>query len=112
MSAEQNHHEHNDDSPQLSPEQVEKIIASLDALEYFEITLHHRDAGTFRTVDMWSISMVEALSTAPIEFERNGWHITAVARDCNDCDVVVVDSEQEYFDNEFDSIVRNENGQS
>ncbi|MFM1791250.1 MAG: hypothetical protein RLZZ526_1577, partial [Actinomycetota bacterium] len=38
MSAEQNHHEHNDDSPQLSPDQVEKIIWSLGALEYFQIT--------------------------------------------------------------------------
>ena len=71
MSAEQNH-EHNNDSPQLSPDQIDNIMASLDALEYFQVTLHHQDADTFRTVDMWSISMEEALSTATVEFEQNG----------------------------------------
>ena len=111
MSAEQNH-EHNDDSPQLSPDQVDKIMASLDALEYFQVTLHHQDADTFRTVDMWSISMEEALSTATVEFEQNGWHITAIARDCDDCTFTAVDTEQKYYDNAFDCIVRNENGQS
>jgi hypothetical protein len=112
MSAEQNHHEHDDDSPQLSPDQVERIIRSLDALEYFQVTLHHRELDEFRTVDMWSISMTEALSTATSEFERDGWHITAVARDCGDCTVPFVDNEQEYFDEQFDSIVRGESGQS
>lgn len=112
MSAEQNHHEHNDDSPQLSPDQVEKIIWSLGALEYFQITLHHLDFEEFRTIDMWSISMVEALSTATIEFQRDGWHITAISRDCDDCSITEADTEQEYYDTEFDNIVRNENGQS
>ena len=112
MPAEQNHHEHNDDPPQLSPEQVERIIASLGALEYFQVTLHHRELDEFRTIDMWSISMTEALSTATIDLERDGWHITAITRDCGDCTVPVVDHEQEYFDEEFDSIVRGESGQS
>lgn len=56
--------------------------------------------------------MEEALSTATVEFEQNGWHITAIARDCDDCTFTAVDTEQEYYDNAFDSIVRNENGQS
>ena len=111
MSAEQNH-EHNDDSPQLSPDQVDKIMASLDALEYFRVTLHHRDADTFRTVNMWSISMTEALSAATHDLQNDGWHITAIARDCDDCTFTAVDTEQEYYDNAFDSIVRNENNQS
>lgn len=111
MPAEQNHG-HNDDSPQLSPEQIEKIIASLDALEYFQVTLHHRELDEFRTVDMWSISIVEALTSATRDLQEDGWHVTAIARDCNDCDITAEDTEQEYYDNEFDSIVRNENGQS
>ena len=112
MSADQNHHEHGSDPAQPSPDQIEKMIASLGALEYFQVTLHHPDFDEFRTVDMWSISMVEALSTATVEFQRNGWHITAVARDCGDCDVTVVDSAQEHYDGAFDRIVRGESGQS
>lgn len=112
MSAEQDHHGHNDDSPRLSPDQIERLIASLDALEYFEVTLHHRERDVFRTVDMWSISIVEALTSATQDLQHDGWHVTAIARDCNDCTITAADTEQEYYDTEFDSIVRNENGQS
>jgi hypothetical protein len=101
-----------------TPEQIARMMESIRALEYFELTLHHPVLDEFRTVDMWSVDMVEALSSACADLERDGWHVTAIARDCHDCTVedsdptVDVSEDQERFDLMFDEIVRGENNQS
>lgn len=113
MSAE--HNLPDDPSPHghdLTPEQIARLVESFQELEYFEVTLHHPVLDEFQTVDMWSTDMLQAVSSVCRDLQTDGWHVTAVARDCHDCSVaddeVTPDDtdDQERFDRMFDEIIR------
>jgi len=95
----------------LTPEQIARLVESFQSLEYFEVTLHHPVLDEFRTVDMWSTDMLQAVSSVCRDLQHDGWHVTAVARDCHDCtvsdDEITDDTDdQERFDRMFDEIIR------